>query len=126
MTDIDFIEALNLHATNGMSGFALFLTLTFSYMTAIYIVGGKISHLQITLLSLLYFIWAISFALVAITHLQSIESLVTEYPKYIRARMWFVPWSYLGWILTVGGIVICCYFVYDIRSKARMLRESGT
>lgn len=118
MNEIDFVEALNLHASNAMNAFTIFITLTFSYLTVVYIVGTKLLKVQLVLLSLLYFFWAVAFVLVAITHLQSLEALVAEYPDFIRSRGWYVPWSYLGSTITLGGILISGYFVYNVRKKS--------
>jgi len=115
LTEIEVIEALNLHATNGMSGFAIYLTLTFAYLTAIYVVGAKLTGAQTVLLSLLYLAWSTSFAMVAITHLQSLESIVLEYPSLIRARMWFAPWSVMGTTITLAGMAVCVYFLREVR-----------
>ncbi|MFK7865476.1 MAG: hypothetical protein AB8B95_14770 [Pseudohongiellaceae bacterium] len=119
MTEIDVVEALNLHATNGMSGFAIYITLTFAYLTAIYVVGTKLTGTQTVLLSFLYLAWSISFAMVAITHLQSIESIVQEYPNFIRARMWFTPWSMIGIGITLAGMAVCIYFLRETRIQSQ-------
>ena len=105
-----------------MNGFAIYLTLTFAYLTAIYLIGAKLTGIQVVLLSLLYLAWSTSFAMVAVTHLQSIESMVREYPRFIRARMWFSPWSAMGIAITLAGMAICFYFVREVR---REIAETG-
>lgn len=118
MSEIDFVEARNLHASNAMNAFTIFITLTFSYLTVVYIVGTKLLKVQLVLLSLLYFFWAIAFVLVAITHLQSLEAFLEEYPDFVRSRVWSLPWTYFGSTITLGGILISGYFVYNVRRNS--------
>jgi len=120
LSESEFIEALNLHASNAMSGFAIYLTLTFAYLTAIYVVGGKLFRVQLSLLSLLYLIWSCSFVMVSVTHLRSMESLVQEYPSFIRSALWYAPFSIAGASITLAGMVICIsYFLREIRAKEK-------
>ena len=120
MSEAEVLEMLNLHAANAMNGFAIYLTLTFAFLTAIYIVGVQLSKLQAVLISALYFAWSTSFSLVAITHLRDIDSLVSEYPDFINTRMWHIPWTAFGCLITIAGILICCGFAYDIRREKKL------
>ena len=126
MGEIDFIEAINLHASNAMNAFTIYITSTFAFLSVIYIVGRKLLKVQLVLLSLLYFFWAVAFALVAITHLQSLGSLVIEYPDLVRTRAWNIPWAYFSATITVAGILISGYFVYSVRNHSVNLIESDT
>ena len=98
----------------------------FAFLTVVYILGSKLRTAQLAMLSLLYVIWAVAFALVAITHLQSLESLVSDYPDFIRSVGWHIPWSYFGWAITLAGLIISSYFVYGVRSNAVGLAASDT
>ena len=61
------------------------------------------------------FFWAIAFVLVAITNLQSLELFLQEYPHFVRSHVWNLPWTYFGSTITLGGILISGYFVYNVR-----------
>ena len=61
------------------------------------------------------FFWAIAFVLVAITHLQSLELFLQEYPHFVRSHVRNLPWTYFGSTITLGGILISGYFVYNVR-----------
>ena len=111
MTEMDFVEALNLHASNGINAFAIYSTLTFAFLSAIYVAGAKLSKIEILLLSFLYLTWAVSFSMGAIVHMQSLEALLREYPSFVRTSLWYAPWSIMGTAMTGAGIVICFFYV---------------
>tara|TARA_R110002072_G_C7809374_1_gene522333 strand:+ start:142 stop:522 length:381 start_codon:yes stop_codon:yes gene_type:complete len=111
MTEMDFVEALNLHASNGINAFAIYSTLTFAFLSAIYVAGAKLSKIEILLLSFLYLTWAVSFSMGAIVHMQSLEALLREYPSFVRARLWYAPWSIMGTAMTGTGVVVCFLYV---------------
>jgi hypothetical protein len=117
MTEAEVVEMLNTHASNAMNGFTIYLTLTFAYLTAIYLIGAKLSRLQIGFVSLLYIVWAIAFSLVSISHLQAFESVVDQYPEFMRSPMFFMQWVYFGISVTVGGLLICIGFTYSTRRQ---------
>ena len=115
MNEAEVLEQLNLFADNAMNSYALYLTLTFSYLTAFYVAGAQLSKLQATIISLLYFSWALTFSLVATTHIASFESLLSRYPNFVPSIFWQLPWLYLGGVIAAGGILASCYFAFDIR-----------
>lgn len=117
MTEAETIEMLNTHASNAMTSFTIYLTLTFGYLTAIYITGSKLSSLQAGFVALLYIIWAIAFALTSISHLQAFESLVSQYPKFMRSPLFFMPWANYAIAVSAGGLLICIGFTYSIRRQ---------
>lgn len=119
MVESDVLEQLNLFADNGMNAWAIYLTLTFSYLTAFYVTGARLSKLQSTIISVLYFFWAISFTLVALTHIASIENLVSEYPNFAPSAFWHLPWLYIGAVISIGGMLAAFYFAYDIRKNKK-------
>ena len=122
MSEAEVLEIINFHVANAMNAFAIYLSLTFAFLTAIYIVGTKLKTKQVVLVVSLYLGWSTAFALVAITHIQAMDSLVQENADYIRSQLFFLPWFEFGIIVTAAGILICGYFVFDIRKG---LDESG-
>jgi len=117
MTEAETLEMLNMHASNAMGSFTIYLSLTFAYLTAVYVVGAKLSKAQAILISLLYFSWANAFGLSAIAHLQSLEALIVQYPQYIYSSLMHLPWSYFGWVVISGGILVCFGFIYATRRQ---------
>ena len=117
MTESDVLEQLNLFGNNAMNAWAIYLTLTFSYLTAFYVAGAHLSKLQATIISLLYLFWSLAFTLVALTYVTSIEKLVSLYPSFVPTAFWQLPWLYIGAIISVGGVLASFYFAYDIRKR---------
>ena len=115
MSESEFLEVVNLHATSAMNAFTIYLSLIFAFLTAIYLVGTKLSKIQVIMVSSLYLAWSSSFALVAIVHLIAFDSLFEEYTAFARTRLWYFPWTEFTVALTLSGIAICSYFLFDIR-----------
>ncbi|WOJ92144.1 hypothetical protein R0135_10125 [Congregibacter variabilis] len=115
MSEAEFIEVINLHATSAMNAFTIYLSLTFAFLTAIYLVGAKLSAVQLIMVVGLYLVWSSSFALVAIVHLIAFDSLFEEHPAFARTQLWYFPWVEFTAAITLSGIAVCGYFVFDIR-----------
>lgn len=124
MTESEVLEQLNLFADNAMNAWAIYLTLTFSYLTAFYVTGAQLSKLQASIISFLYFFWSLSFTLVAITHIASIEKLVSQFPDFVPSSFWQLPWLYIGAIISVGGILASFYFAYDTRKNIKIAQSN--
>jgi len=125
MSEAEFIEVINLHATSAMNAFAIYLSLTFAFLTAIYIVGAKLSKIQALMVIGLYLVWSTAFACVAIVHLLAFDSLIHEYSAFVRTRMFYLPWPEFGVITTAAGILISGYFVLDIRGQIGSVEKIG-
>ena len=115
MSEAEFIESINLHATSAMSAFGIYISLTFAFLTSVYLIGAKLSRTQMVMVSSLYLAWSIAFSLVAIVHLIAFDSLFEEYTEFARSKLWFFPWTEFATFVLVGGIVISGYFVFDVR-----------
>ena len=119
MTEAEVLEMLNLHAANAINGFVIYNTFTFGYLTVAYLVGANLSKVQVTIISTFYALAASTFSLVTITHTQSFGVLVTNYPEFAYSIFWHTPWTLLASTTQVGGILVCLYFMYDLR-KAKV------
>ena len=53
MSEAEVLELINMHTSNAFSGFAVFLTLLFGYMTVAYVVGARLTKFQVVLITLL-------------------------------------------------------------------------
>ena len=126
MNEFDVMELILLHAENVISSFTVFLSLLFSYMTVAYLAGKKLSTVQMAIISLIYSAASISWILSALTNAYSFESVVAEYPEYIRTSLWELPWSILVIIVTCSATVASLYFMYDVRRERKAHDEIDT
>lgn len=115
MSETEFIEAINLHAMSAMSAFGIYISLTFAFLTAIYLIGAKLSKAQIIMVAGLYIAWSSAFSLVAIVHLVAFDSLFEEYVAFARGWLWYFPWTEFSIAVLVSGMAVSGYFVFDIR-----------
>lgn len=118
MSESEFIEAINMHASNGIGSFSIYITFTFAYLTASYLVGARLSRFQAFAVSSLYVLASVGFCLATITHTQSFGALVRAYPQFVNSFGWGLPWSALAGVIQVGGIIISLIFLFDIRAKS--------
>ena len=126
MNEAEFLEIINLHAANTMTSFTVFVTFLFGYMTVAYFVGTKLSSLQVIIVSLIYAVAAIVWAVVSITHSHSFESLVTVHPNFVPSPFWKLPWSALNLAMTTSALAASLYFMYDVRSKNNETNDRST
>jgi hypothetical protein len=126
MTEAESLEMLNAHASNAMGSFTIYLTLTFAYLTAVYVVGANLSRMQAILISLLYFSWANAFGFSALAHLQSLEALIAQYPQYIYSPLMHLPWSYFGYVILAGGILVCFAFIHATKRQNLLASQGRT
>ena len=123
MTESEFLEAINLHASNVITGFSVYLTYLFGYIAGAYVVGAKLSKTQIAIISSIYIASSFAWMAAILTHAHSFASLVAEYPDYVPSPFWSLPWPELASGIAFAAFLGSLYFVYDIRSNAR---KSGT
>jgi len=117
MSESEVLEIVNLYASNGMNSFSIWATFTFAYITAAFLAGSRLTKFQVITISSLYFVAAGAFALAAITHLQSIREIFVRYPEFVPSAYWNIPWTSLGYAITVGGMAASLYFMYDVRKN---------
>ena len=123
MTEAEVIESINLHASNAIDGYAIFITFTFGYLTVAYFAGDKLSLPQVLIISVLYVSSAVAFTLVAIVHLESLEELVLKYPDFVYSSWWEFPWSKTGFLMNAGGVFASAYFMVDVRRRANLVES---
>ena len=54
MTEPEVMEMVNLYANNSMGCFSLWVSFTFAYLTVAYLIGDKLSSIQLYIISSLY------------------------------------------------------------------------
>jgi hypothetical protein len=123
VTEAEVIESINLHAGNAIDGYAVFITFTFGYLTLAYFAGDKLSLPQVLIISVLYVTSSVTFTLVSITHLESLEALVLKYPDFVYSSWWKFPWSRTSFLLNGGGIFASAYFLIDVRRRANQSKK---
>jgi hypothetical protein len=115
MTEAEVLEMINLHASNSMSAYTIFITFTFAYLAVAYFEGDKLSLSQVFIVSVLYVTSAVVFMIVAQVHVESFEALVSQYPDFIYSRLWWFPWSLVSPSLAAGGVLASLYFMWNAR-----------
>ena len=117
MSESEFLEVINLHAGNAITSFSVFITYLFGFITAAYIVGSKLSKVQVLMISILYilscFVWIVS----VLTHADSFATLVAAHPDYVPSPFWLLPWPVLAGFIGISALAASLYFMYDVRSK---------
>jgi hypothetical protein len=115
MSEPEVMEMVNLYAGNAMSSFSLWVSFTFAYLTVAYLVGAKLSNIQVYIVSSLYCFSGGAFALSAVTYTQSFTTLTFTYPEFNPTDLWLMPWTLFSSVMTTGGILASLYFMWDVR-----------
>jgi len=121
MTEADLWELNALYITSAIDAVSVYLSFTFAYIAAAYLVGAKLTKFQAGLVSCMY-VFAAVCADVPSTLLLRRAIIFQEFlaPKAesYGSRIFdlsFAP-GYAG-ILLVAGILVSLYFMYDVRKK---------
>lgn len=120
MSEPEVIEMINSHANAAMNSFTIYLTLTFAFLTTIYVVGAKLSATQSVVVTILYQAWAISFGLVSVTHLRAFDSIAREYPEFMRSQLFTLPWSYFSLAIVTFGLIVSLIYAISNRKEASL------
>ena len=119
MTESEFIEAINLHAANGITSFSLFVTYVFGYITGAYLVGAKLRLLQVAIVTALYLVTSLTWIASITTHIHSYEAIIARNADFVASPLWLLPWLELTATLTLSTLAASLYFMYDVRSSSR-------
>ena len=117
MTEPEVMEMVNLYAGNALTSYTLWVSFTFAYLTVAYLVGTKLTNIQLLIASSLYVITGTAFTLSAITHTESFAALIYKYPDFRPTELWLLPWSLFTWIILGGGMIASLYFMWDVRNS---------
>jgi magnesium-transporting ATPase (P-type) len=117
MTQAEAMELIAIWSGLASTDFALYITATFAYIVAAYVVGSKLTRIQTLMISFLY-VWLAVIAVLAVdsdfTWMQiSIEQLVDK-------RLQGITYTGEFWRLPVTGFMICgilvsIYFMWNVR-----------
>jgi len=117
MTEAEVIEMVNFYASNALNSFSIWVSLTFAFLTVAYLAGGKLSKVQVWIISLLYFLTSGTFGLASVVHVQSFAALTNSHPDFFPAYLWPLPWSLMTQSLLIGGTLGSFYFMWDVRQS---------
>jgi len=117
MTEPEVIEMVNLYASNSMGSFSLWVSFTFAYLTVAYLVGSKLSMIQLYIISSLYVLAGGAFAFAVVTYTESFSALNSAYPEFSPTDLWRFPWTLASSLILAGGMVASLFFMWDIRHK---------
>jgi hypothetical protein len=123
MNESEFLEAINLHASNVITSFSVYLTYLFGYIVGGYAVGSKMRMSQISIVSSIYVLSSLVWIGAILTHAHSFATIVDKYPQYIPSPLWSLPWPELAGAISLSALFGSLYFVYDVRSY---VEASGT
>lgn len=115
MTEPEVIEMVNLYASNSMGSFSLWVSFTFAYLTVAYLIGGKLSSIQLYIISALYVLAGGAFAFAAVTYTESFSALNSSYPEFSPTGLWLFPWTLASSLILIGGMLGSLYFMWDVR-----------
>lgn len=116
MNEADAIGALGDIAENAATYVSMWISVTFAYMTAAYIVGRKMSPFQCWVISVLYFVTAFFVGSAALVHTQA-WLRYNESQNTIYTNLWLPPYEGGVAIFLTGGTLVALYFMYNIRTS---------
>ena len=120
MTEAEILELIAMYSENAMTGYSIWLTVTFAFMTVAYFVGEKLTGFQVWAASGLYLIGSSSAIIVCYINIHAWSDLRSNFPGGISVLDSSIFWSGDLWkILIVGslilGNIVSLYFMYNVR-----------
>ncbi|MEH6639795.1 MAG: hypothetical protein V7717_11005 [Porticoccaceae bacterium] len=120
MTEAEAIESLTGTGAMVATFAAMWISMTFGYLTVAYFIGAALSRFQCTVISVLYAVWAGMFASVTIGYghawlllREREDTIYDSVPNFAS-----VPY-YLELMIFVFGAstLVTLYFMHDIRKR---------
>ena len=100
MTEAETIELATIITTNALTGFTIYISLTFAFLTAVHFVGGTLSKKEALLTSAVYLLSAGSAALTTLGNLSAVKTVMDATPNVLSSNQFWQPGS-----LAVGRLV---------------------
>ena len=116
MLDYGAQEAMAMWSSNAITAFSIYLTFTFAYLTAAYIVGANLSKYQVIVVSVLYTAGATISLLACINNLQFYTLLLNQ-SEELRSAITFSGdfWTYYIAPLFMIGMLVSLSFMWNVR-----------
>ena len=111
MTEAEALEAMNAFSANGLTSFTVFVSFTFAYLTAAYLVGNKLSTLEYRMVNALYIFAAGLGGTSAVTNALAMDAVIRSVPTVIsdiillRLDYWAVALAVFQTIGIIGSLV---------------------
>ena len=120
MSEAEVLEILNLHASNAITSFTVYVTFTFAYLTTAYVAGPRLSPSQVVIATGLYLASVCVPIFVLLAHTKAIELLVDGYPTILDSyALWHIPWASLISTVMMLGVFAGLYFMFNIRQTGQ-------
>jgi len=113
---VNLVDVLGTHLT-------IYLTLISAYIIVAYAVGGKLSRLQVSLVSVLYFAATLFEALLIVALVRGsvhMMSYLGEIDQTLsQAIITNMGGEYLGLVVLIAGLIMPLWFMWSIRREKR-------
>jgi len=121
MTEAEALDLIVGFGANATSGFAIYISFTFAFLTLSYFVGSKLTTFQAIVVSVIYIIGAIGPAVSAYSHIRAIAEIQASRPTLLDGLFGWDQTVFLIWepVLAAIGILLSLYFLYDARRENR-------
>ena len=120
MTEAEIFELVFIAGTTALTGYSLFITFSFAYVTAAHFLGSRLSKLEVSIISALYLLSALIFFSVTMANISAMGSLQQElaFSEVYQRVMFFIDariYIVLAPIVSLGAVVLCYYFMWSVR-----------
>jgi hypothetical protein len=120
MTEAEVMELTMMCVENAMTSFSLFVTVTFAYLMASFVIGSKLSSFQSLAVSGLYVVTAGIAISCTILYVRTWGELRSGIPGGIEVMdniaLWNESlWLYYPTVTCVVGIGVSLYFMWNVR-----------
>ncbi len=126
MTEAEVFEVGAAWVANAITAFTIYISFTFAYLTAAYVIGKGLSRFQVAVINVLYTLSAASAIFSMMNSIMMWESALLytesaiEYQYFFNnPKFWY---SYMSAILALG-ILVCLYFMIDVRRQTESVTE---
>ena len=116
MNEADAIGALGDIADNAGTFVGMWISVTFAYLTAAYIIGSAMSRFQCLAITALYIVTAFFVGSAAFVHTQAWLRF-NESQSTIYSALWLPPFDGGVAAFLVGGTLLPLYFMYNVRQS---------
>ena len=124
MTGVDWYEMSMLAYANAAENFAMILTMASGYVIAAYLVGSKLTRMQVGLINLvfvpamLFFIFLFhGFILDGAIDRGRASKMVPDLAT--MPESWWQPFAALAALVSIGALIICLKFMRDVRRPSQ-------
>ena len=128
MTEAETIEIVAILGSNSFSIFAVYLSITFAYLTVAYFVGAALNIFQVWAISGLYVASAGIASIACFGTTEAWVALIAEQPTILNTLSIYGVgiWdTYMAFLMS-AGMLISLYFMYEVRRRKHQENEEST